>query len=182
MQDELVHIVANYLTNEIGSRVKSKNVVFNWNYENGKFVVSFELVNTRFIIIANSYSKKKIGMSIMPEAAFIKIACFDFMSNFDQVARIVGEFERELLFFDETFPAEDRRQFIRSHFALLQSPNSTKKGTPANFNILSNKYIHDKNLTDDYGAKEIALDHLLDFEFRNNMRKNKNLRNGRKSK
>lgn len=97
MREDLVHLINEYLTDEIGNHVTNNNLEFNWTYERGQFVLHFTLANTPFTIVASSHSKKKIGMQIEPDETSIKIVCYNYIDNFEidnfeQVANILGEF------------------------------------------------------------------------------------------
>ena len=169
MRKELVHIIIDYLTDEICNYISNKGLSFHWSYKNGQFSITLVLVKTRFTIIAKNRTKKGIGMQIMPDEYGIKIICYNYIDNFEQVAHILGEFEKELLCFEQTFPSSARRKFIRDNYALLTS--STPNISTSRQHELSNKYLHDHNLIDEFGAKEIALDHLLGKEYYFKMQK-----------
>ena len=172
MHNELVHIIINSLTDEICNYISDKWPAFHWSNKNGQFLITLLLAKTRFTIIAKNRTKKDTGMLIGPDKYGIKIICYNYIDNFEQVAHILGEFEKELLLFEQTFPSFARRQFIRDNYSLLtcSNPNiSTLKHL--NMNELSNKYLRDHNLMDEFGAKEIALDHLLEREYYFKMKK-----------
>ncbi|MBD5322137.1 MAG: hypothetical protein HDS01_05125 [Bacteroides sp.] len=166
-KNELVHIIIDYLTSDICNHVSNKKLSFHWSYRNGQFSISFKLAEVRFFIIANtSGPKDDIGMRIIPLKYGIRIICYNYIDNFKQVVNILGEIENELISFEKIFPTSYRRKFIRDNFSLLTSSNhKNNKSKEFNFNVLSNKYLLDHNLIDDYGAKEIALDYLLSNEY-----------------
>ncbi|MDE7155412.1 MAG: hypothetical protein K2N79_03900, partial [Muribaculaceae bacterium] len=81
---------------------------------------------------------------------------------FEQIVGILVEFEKELLFFDESFSNLERRNFIRDNYLSI----FPQKSGVAQINILSRKYLREHKLKDKCGAKEIALDHLLGREYK----------------
>ena len=159
---ELVRSISQYLIDIIKQNLKSEDLSFNWNYHRNTFTINFDLVNTKFIIIAKSNNLRKYGMAIEPDENKIKIICYNYIDNFEQTVGILVEFEKELLFFDESFPILERRNFIRDNYLSI----FPQKSGVAQINILSRKYLREHKLKDRCGAKEIALDHLFGREYR----------------
>ncbi len=166
MASNLIILIKEYLYGEIVKRIKTTDLNLQWRYKNGIYTFKFELVGAHFIVKANCRPKKNLGMSISPSARGISIECHNFLDNFDQVANILGEFEKELSFFEKNFPSTERCQFIRDNQSLLSSysPRELELGH-FNLNALSNRYIDCHNLVDEFGAKEIALDYIFERDF-----------------
>ena len=173
MDKVLIGIIANYLGKKISDNIR-ENLSIHWSYNSEKnhFVIKFELVNTQFLIIAEGKNSRKYGMTIAPDEHLIKIECHNYLTDFAQVANIIGQFEKELKNFDRTFPSAARRQYIRKNHSLI---NKSRTANPSSkrpiFSILSEKYLEENHLEDEYGAKEIALDHLFSKEYFINMKK-----------
>ena len=173
MEKVLIGIIANYLGKKISDNIR-ENLSIHWSYNSdiNHFVIKFELVNTQFLIIAKGRNSKKIGMTIEPDEHLIKIECQNYLKNFEQVVNIIGQFEKELKTFDRTFPSAARRQYISKNHSLI---NKSRTVNPSSkrpiINILSEKYLEENHLEDEYGAKEIALDHLFSKEYFINMKK-----------
>lgn len=173
MEKDLISIIANYFVKKISDNIKDDISIYSsYNSEMNHFVIKFELVNTQFLIIARGRNSRNSGMTIEPDEHLIKIECQNYLKNFEQVVNIIGQFEKELKNFDRTFPSAARRQYIRKNHSLInKSRTATHHRNVLSFNILSEKYLEENHLKDEYGAKEIALDHLFSKEYFINMKK-----------
>lgn len=172
MEKDLINIIANYFVEEISSTIQS-DVAISWSYNSAMnyFVLKFELVNTQFVVVAKARNSK-YGMSIEPDENRIKIECQNYLKSFEQVVNILSHFEKELKYFDWIFPSVARCQYIRDNYSLLNRDRSSNVASKRyNLNLLSNKYLGNNRLEDEYGVKEIALTHLLAKEFFINMKK-----------
>lgn len=166
MKEDLITIIVDYLVEKICKYTECNDLSFDWTYRYGKFTLEFDLVKTHFTILAKpNKNHRNLGMSIIPDEKGITIIGFDYIDNFDQVANILVEFKKELTFFEEVFNSLKCRMYINDNLELLISSSSPRELTE-NINYLSNKYLRDYKLKDEYGVKEISLDHLLKREYK----------------
>ena len=169
MEKDLINTIGNYLVKRISDNIQDV-LSIHWGYNAGMnhFVLKFELANTQFLIITNGRSTMKNGMIITPDEHLIKIECHNYLLNFEQVANIVGQLEKELKHFEKTFPSIARRQYVRENYSTVNQKASSKTKHKGRLYLnLSKKYLDDNRPEDKSGAKQIALYHLFGKEIFN---------------